>query len=351
MDSNIKNPYQHNVDIIKGFFRKPIVLVLATMMAVSCICTMFSGLILVPSQMFNEQLFSQMPSGYSSVTEDSSVGITLPATAVLITISFFFFYFFSRSQSKSLKAPAKIFKIVSLVELILVCIILGICIVLSILFLLLFAVDVITNGETGVIAFLFSLESGETSSVSFEIFLIIAIPLFVILLIISSVFGILFSSKKYRFAKSIDKSMRGIHLYKNGAMGYGIFCFISVAFSVPSVLTLCVVLTPLYAGIASLIVLISVATNIIMGIVAIKYANYIKSVSVKFNTEPVYVPDTKEYFDEAMPFGNIQGVTSQNDGNPYALPLQENTDKFCTQCGNKVGEGDLFCNKCGNKLN
>ena len=88
-----------------------------------------------------------------------------------------------------------------------------------------------------------------------------------------------------------------------------------------------------------------------MGIVAIKYANYIKSVSVKFNTEPVYVPETKENFDEAMPFGNIQGVTSQNDGNPYAQPIHENTFKFCTQCGNKVSTDDLFCNKCGNKLN
>ena len=350
MDNNIKNPYQHNVDIIKGFFKRPIVLVLAIMMTVSNLCSMFSGLILVPSRMFNEQLFSQMPSGYSSVTEDSSVGIALPATAILITISFFFFYFFSRSQRRSLNVPAKIFKIVSLVELIFVCIILGICIVLSFLFLLILAVDVITNGESGVIASLFGLESGALSSASLEVLLIVTIPLLVILVIIS-VFGILFSSMKYRFAKSIDKSMRGIHLYKNGAMGYGIFCILSGAFSLFSVISMFIVLTPLYAGIASLIVLIGVATNIIMGIVAIKYANYIKSVSVKFNTEPVYVPETKENFDEAMPFGNIQGVTSQNDGNPYAQPLQENTFKFCTQCGNKVSTDDLFCNKCGNKLN
>ena len=349
MNNNIGNPYQHNVDIIKGFFRRPIILALAILMTVSCICTMFSGMFAVSVEAFNGAILKNSSFDYSTMVSSSSGNIYLPTTSILVTVSFFFFYFFSRSQSKNLKVPAKIFKIVSLIELIIVYV-LFISFIVAIAVVLAFGFEAVDEELSALFSSSFNY-SELSAQVRHEIFTVACSTALITLFIVGAI-SVWIYTMRYRFAKSIVDSISGIHLYKNGAMTYGVISIISGALSVMVVPLYYIIFTPMYATVLLIPTLIGSAVTIIMGIVAIKYAVYIKNISMNFTTEPVYAPEEMDDSEEAMPFGNIQGVTPHiDDDNPYAQPLQENTDKFCTQCGNKVGEGDLFCNKCGNKLN
>ncbi|MGN1138161.1 MAG: zinc-ribbon domain-containing protein [Ruminococcus sp.] len=348
MNNNISNPYQHNVDIIKGFFRKPIILALAILMAVSCICTMFSGMFAVSVEAFNGPILKNSSFDYSTMVTSSSGNINLPTASILVTVSFFFFYFFSKSQSKSLKVPAKIFKIVSLIELIIVYV-LFISFIVAIAVVLAYGFEAVDKGFSTLFSSAFNYD-GLSAQVRHEIFTVACSTALITLFIVGAVFVWIYTMR-YRFAKSIDDSMRGINLYKNGAMTYGVISIVTGALSVMAVPALYTVFTPMYATVLLIPTLIGSAVTIIMGIVAIKYASYIKNISMNFTTEPAYAPEETDDFEEAMPFGNIQGVTSHiDDSNPYAQTQQKNTDSYCNKCGNSVSAEDLFCNKCGYKL-
>lgn len=349
MNNKIGNPYQHNVDIIKGFFRRPIVLALAILMTVSTLLSMFSGLFLVSGEIYNSEVLSRMPAQFTEMFEKSTDSVSLPATSILITVAIFLFYFFSRSQSKSLKVPSKIFKIVTLVEMSLVFVLFGVLIVAAAIFLA-FGFDVYDSALSSILMSSADSYFGMPTDMRYQLFVIICTTILVTLILCGAFAG-WFATMQYRFAKSIDDSMSGINLYKKGAMAYGICSIVIGGCPVISVSSLFTVFSPLFATFMLLIVLIGAATNIIMGIVAIKYASYIKNISINFSTEPVYVPEEMDDFEEAMPFGNIHGVTSHmDDDNPYAQTTPESANSYCTKCGNSVTTEDLFCNKCGNKL-
>ena len=36
---------------------------------------------------------------------------------------------------------------------------------------------------------------------------------------------------------------------------------------------------------------------------------------------------------------------------PSSINVQQNTNKFCQNCGNKLTDGDIFCPNCGTKVN
>lgn len=348
MNNNISNPYQHNVDIIKGFFRKPIILALAILMAVSCICTMFSGMISVSVEAFNGPILNNSTFDFSTMVSSSSGNINLPTASILVTISLFLFYFFSKSQGKSLKVPAKIFKIVSLIELIIVYV-LFISFIVAVAVVLAYGFEAVDKGLSTLFSSSFNYD-GLSAQVRHEIFTVACSTALITLFIVGAV-SVWIYTMRYRFAKSIDDSMRGIHLYKKGAMTYGVISIVTGALSVMVLPSLYMIFTPMYATVLLVPTLIGTAVTIIMGIVAIKYASYIKNISIDFSTEPVYTTDETDDFEEAMPFGNIQGVTSHiDDSNPYAQATQEKANNFCNKCGNSVTAEDLFCNKCGNKL-
>lgn len=348
MNNNIGNPYQHNVDIIKGFFRRPIILALAILMAVSCICTMFFGMFAVSVEAFNGPILNNSTFDFNTMVSSSSGNITLPTTSILVTVSFFFFYFFSKSQSKSLKVPAKIFKIVSLIELIIVYV-LFISFIVAVAVVFAYGFEAVDKGFSTLFSSAFNYD-GLSEQVRHEIFTVACSTALMTLFIVGAV-SVWIYTMRYRFSKSIVDSMSGIHLYKNGAMTYGVISIISGALSVAVVPSFYMIFTPMYATVLLVPTLIGSAVTIIMGIVAIKYASYIKNISINFSAEPVYATDEADDFDEAMPFGNIHGVTSHiDDSNPYAQPTQDNANNFCNKCGNSVTADDLFCNKCGNKL-
>lgn len=354
MNNNLSNPYQHNVDIIKGFFRKPIILALAILMAVSCICSMFSGMLLSsfsPSEMFSKMMPDNSSLYYSTIYNNPSFSINISATAILTTIAFFLLYFFSRSKTKKMNAPTKIFKIVTLIELIVVYVIfIAIIVAISIIFAI--GLDAI---EAEILKNLppemsYAYYAYFTGQMRHEIFNIICILLLIIFSITGAI-SVWISTMRYRFAKSIDDSIRGINLYKKGAMTYGVICIVAGSLSAITVPSLYVTFSPRYATTLLVITSIGAAVDIIMGIVAIKYAVYIKNISMNFTTEPVYAPEEMDDSEEAMPFGNIHGVTSHmDDSNPYAQTAQESANSYCTKCGNSVTTEDVFCNKCGNKL-
>jgi hypothetical protein len=120
--------------------------------------------------------------------------------------------------------------------------------------------------------------------------------------------------------------------------------------------------------------LIGSAANILFGIVAVQYANYIKEVSQNFVAQPPFTPSEGGIPDESPVFDCVYvkpNSAYQPPVNPVEAPVYEEpqetqpldepvntepaveidaTPKFCSNCGNPLGEDDYFCNNCGTKV-
>lgn len=341
MNTNYQtNPFQQNVDILKGFFKRPIVLVTAILMGVSSLLSMFSGIFVDKAL---TQFLSSLPyevRRYIGDTSTATSGFSLPILAILTTVAFFLFYFFSKNNSSELKVPATMFKVVSIIELVLVCVVAGIVI-------LAFSVTSVAIGY---------LYGAQNTAV-------LLIGVIIVCLIVLGI-AIWFCATKVKFACSIKKSTKSIYLFKNGAKIFGV---LTIIFSGISCLAVLSSLSVSDMGFMTFAGLVSAASNILLGVTAIQYANYIKEVSAKFTTQPVYGSVNPEPY-------NPENFAQTTYGTPYSQPAQPvyeqqpdedpatddvapteeapavETDSFCSACGNPVKADDYFCNNCGNKL-
>lgn len=381
MNTNFQtNPYQQNVDILKGFFKRPIILVTAILTGASALLSMFSGI-------FTSNAVNSMLSGYLNSmpyevrkyigeASTSNVSISLPVLTILLTVALFLFYFFSKNDTKNLAVPTTMFKVISIIELVCICVLTG-------LVFLLFLIGMI--GISAVQSY-YSYSDEYSYIASGASVLLIVILIFVVIIMSLIIW---YSAVKVKFACSIKKSTNSINLFKNGAKMFGVLTIIFSSISGIYVLAILSIPGMAYASFSGLV---GVAANISLGVTAIQYANYIKDVSVNFATQPAYSPVNPEPFNpqnvaqppygvpyaepvqpvnpvyqqpyEPQPVAPVEQAPETNVYEPVEQPATEEivteapteeasaveTTNFCSACGNPVKPDDYFCNNCGNKL-
>lgn len=359
-----QNPFQQNIDIIKGFFRRPITLVVAILAFASLLSNFLINYFIPLNELagsfsesfLNEQTHNTLVNsgGYPS----ASVA-PINVTGILLAVSILLFYILSRKNENALSAPSIIFKVISIIYLVAVSIL---CVVVFFLIALF--------GSIG--GFLSVVDNTKVYGY------IILFALGILALVIA--YALVSAISQVVFANSIRKSLTSIYLKRNGATLFGITCFISAGIEIAVIALISFILNntfvfyPTYAQIALFAVssAISVAFNISFGILALKYSAYIKDLSEKYHTE-AYSENFDAAYEEAQtyqefPQAPVQQMpiqqapvqqapvqTFQNE--PTAVPpapSAETSDKpkanFCTQCGQPVGEDDYFCNNCGKEI-
>lgn len=326
-----ENLYQHNTEIIKGFFRRPIVLITSIVYLVTIVASCFLDIIMSFNpevrEMLNNIIAMYLPENIA-VTTSVSADVNIPVVSILFALAFLLFYIFSRRPDGRLNGAATLLKVISIINLVAICIIIGVFLIVS-SFLLMLAPDP-----------------------QFVLLFILILAALVALLLVEAISQVL-------FANSIKKSINGIYLYKNGAQTFAVVQFIKVAVYALLAALFCFV----YNAVASMPyyyypivpepflftaigVVISIPSTLLIGILAIKYSSYITDMSQGFVPpvqqqtvyQPVYQnpepsqPNPYEPQQYAQP-------TAQYEPQPQAV--------FCTNCGKQLNPDDYFCNQCG----
>ncbi len=370
MNTNYQtNPFQQNVDILKGFFKRPIVLVTAILMGVSSLLSIVSGAVSDDSANIATKYLNSLPVEFRQYVGNQSSSVNLPVLAILTTVAFFLFYFFSKNNSKDLKVPATMFKVVSIIELVFVCVIIGL------LFIIIPCGFILIPQALEYYSYNYSYGS------SYSYIYGALIGVLIVLAIVGALL-IWYCALKVKFACSIKKSTKSINLFKNGAKGFGIFTIIVNGIACISTLGS---LSEPGKGFTVFAGLVGVAANILFGVTAIQYATYIKNISANFTTQPPYgavnpepfnpqapvqppygtpyTPPTQPVYEpyQPQPVAPVEQAPEVNAYEPVEEPATEDvapteeapaaeTNSFCSACGNPVKADDYFCNNCGNKL-
>lgn len=420
------NPFQQNVDIIKNFFKKPIVLVNTLFDTITIPLTLFAMFLLSG---FITDYYRQMYSGLSYFDDyysSNSVNIDLLGSVILImgiiacipavltAIAKFIIYFKSKSPNPNAN-PSSGFTILWILSIITV----SLAGLACFLFLI---VIIIVMDEISSLSGLSSSYYGSYYGYSDPVSMTIA-GLVILLIIFMILIGIMFFYliNQLRFYSSVRKGLNSIYLKRNGAMVYGVLrivgacfnCFIFLFYilallgAVSYTITLNDQSIPLPNEILSLYavnIALAIGSDIIGGIIAVKYAGYIKSIvtgtNQQFNANLPYsnpisaVPFNNNAYAQSQPVQNNPFDNIQNQ-NPYANPQQINpqepqapvsdnqyyepvgnpdpqedspqaedtsqteetfktenntNNNVCPNCGSPVFISDMFCNNCGTKL-
>ncbi|MCH5301073.1 MAG: hypothetical protein J1E56_07120 [Ruminococcus sp.] len=411
------NPFQQNIDIIKNFFKKPIVLVntLFEIMIIPVTLFLFFSIanylkysfyamgnfMSLYDDYYNPQI------GNSLVNFILFIGIIACIPSVLTVIAKFIIYFKSKNPNPNAN-PSSGFTILWILSIISVSLMGLLCF----FFIIAMIMAIFSSATLNQLSYYSSYDysyPGTTATIAFVILLIIYSIIFAI--------ALFYLINQLRFYQSVRKSLNSIYLKRNGAMIFGVFRIISGSFNCISFLIYLLGLIGVASVSASLsdaqsvpiyiLALITVllglgaGSSLTGGIIAVKYAGYIKSIvtgtNQQFNANFPYsnpVPFSNNAYAQTQPIQNNPFDNIQNQ-NPYANPQQINpqepqapvsdnqyyepvgnpdpqedspqaedtsqteetfktenntNNNVCPNCGSPVFISDMFCNNCGTKL-
>lgn len=297
------NPYQGNLDLIKDFFKKPLILVfviasffswafdsvveaLGAKSLVSLEAFKWGRDLIIEAQDKADFKFADISSA-----EPSSSSFSMDVVGILIPLAFLLFYIFSKSsdRTKTLTAPSILFEISAIFSIVAASVVL-VTVVLVIVLLAIFAPAYLWLAPIAAAA---------------------------------SAFLFLYALGQKKFSKSIKKSMNSIYLLNKGAMFFGVMCFVSAVIELAMCSGEAFLFTKYPEDVFSFVMLsvnsaVKIAQAVLLGIIAVVFSNYISRVSTDLVLEGASEP---------------QPETNQ--------PLT------CKKCGKPLGEDDYFCNNCG----
>lgn len=381
------NPYQQNTDIIKNFFKRPIILVFAIFSFILPLISFISSLLMSPAA--NSFLDSYVTNSGANI----SISFSIPIGSVFLAVCYLLIYIFSKNPhpAKSPSAPFTVLWVLAIISLVISSlIILLLFLFIGVFFLVLYA------GASYSYRSYYSFNDSFPQNFPAEA--IIPLFLFVIcVLLIVFAFMLFYSINNLRYLSSIRKSMHSIYLKKNGAMAFGViniifasFCFLLALVSLTGVLGNLTNTPAVFVFSGGLILLaLSGTQNLIQGIIAVQYSKYISDITRTLRKDPV---SASPYTAPAVnaPYNPAPAPQSENFANPYeaqpgmppapSAPMEnpyapqpaENTapsaapeinmpdpapvqeppanDHVCPNCGASIFKSDMFCNNCGTKL-
>ena len=337
------NIYQNNIDIVKGFFKKPIVLAAALISLISGLFGIAQNIInaingttdVTFSSLanFSDIDLSSLSSGNDYTWITLGMNIFLIAVSLLASVSILMLYITSRSNDSTLTPAATLYRVVSIIQMV----ISGLLSVLLLLCYFLFFI------------FLFSPR-------------LFFVPILLTpVILISAAYLILLGLSRMIFAGSIRKSVTSVYLKKGGAKLYGIILIISAAFELFTLLYMLLNAGELnITGILSMAV--TTADSLLMGIMALMYSSYINGFIKGFaNTVPGSGDSVENAYAEPLPYNGVDPVQPPHEYRSYEFTVQagpvngyaENNEPvniravFCTNCGKQLNPEDYFCNNCG----
>lgn len=316
----IQNPYQQNIDIIKEFFKKPIVLTLSILTFLSAAIHFLSQFVINPVSYTKLLQGLNIPVDSANIEVSSGFNpLSINIFTILSAVIFLLFYLLSKKENNNLSAPSMMFKVISIITLVLS----SLCVVLIFGSVLVFGLLFGTFSRTDA-GF-----SAEAFTITVFVATIVLLP-FCVLLILNSV-------SQLMFANSIRKSLNSIYLKRSGAVLYGIICFIFTVISVALYFIAIVFLLHLSSQYSAVTLslphivfifiecTVDIATGIVTGILAIKYAVYIKNISQKYK---IAVETPQEAVQQAAQNFNepVVQVNDTDNLNPYEaaqIPVYE----------------------------
>lgn len=322
------NPYQQNIDIIRNFFKRPIVLVSAIFSIIAFALNFFNSL--YKSMIINTSIEQQS-------LHSNNYGIFSFVYAIVISIFWIMLYNASKSERHSHKATSsiKVLNVFSIINLVLISIASFLIIMLS-LFLMIFArafdqLATFLDSEFFASDLIFGL--GKLSYNEF-----IAITIAEMIAVIIFFFYIL---ANFMFINSVKKSMTTIFLKKSGASAFGVLSFVLAAFNLIGLLP---ILRDMNFNISTLLSIASTLcfsiSFLLSGILALQYNGYIskhingQTQKHQYNTattqQPFVPPVQNDYY---VPVNNTVPAPPQNSSakaqpypiiNPNPQPVKNN---------------------------
>lgn len=332
------SPYQQNIDIVKGFFKKPIVLAYAVVSALVSLFTLTSSIFYFISM--SDFSYYYLSDYYSSVSFSLSISIISFAFNALLVISWLIIHFSSKNSADN-KTPLVGIKIVWVCSIIsLVASALCSAFLLLILFLVIvgsFLDSLYLNDFENSGAFYGSIALFSTVIAIFAVFVI--------------VFLLIYTITNLIFISSVKKSLTSIYLKSTGAKAFGVvniilFSFLCVCIVFYAVGIITYLLNPsqlisdynfqhtvvglsdiVIVALSSAILVTGALQLLLMGLIALKYSSYIKNIK-KGNNKSFSANNT--YANPVVPGPVMSNDYPQNqEFNPYnpapTSPTNENS--------------------------
>ncbi len=366
------NPYRQNVEIVKGYFKKVPVLILAILKFIGTMLSITVAIVLSGySMMFIQSISSELSetglSDLNSLVQSSPYTMiyTLIPTAivgVLVTVGYMILFIKSRSKApgSSPRGGATILFVLALIEMIYSFIAAAVILIIFIVSSVAAGVGASLNRENNSF-------SGNVNPNT-----IIAIVGFTLAFMLFMM--LFYSVNKMRYFKSIKNSCSSTNLYTGGAGAYGVANIIWVVLSFLSIGVIALLIP--FASWASnsldisldfaysdmlyesallivifliSVIVISIVYQIIEAAVAIGYKNYINK--IKYNYKPAEVPEAP-YQPQTQPQPAVPAYpqpqqfanNTQNTSSDYSAPT------YCPSCGTPIDPNSDYCSNCGNKI-
>ena len=318
------NPYQIGLENVKGFFRKPLILVVAIVYSLFFLSTIATTLMQV----------MEYSAYYGSLYNPMSGYISIAFTAIimgLLCLAVWLIYLKSRSNkpTASPSAGLTILYVYAIIALVLVCLLTGI--------LLIAIIGLLAAGNNS--SFLWDV-LGE-AGVYYQYVYSVGVPILLLIVCIVMAILILYVVSMLRFVGSARRSLRSSAMYKGGSIASGIFFSIAALGTISNLINYFTLYgySPLFKILLIVNGILSVAFLVLMAVVSFAYYGYCSKVnyaamasaprpdvysggypSVQPNPYGGYAPNSNAY----SPYGQPQNQQKQNDqagasyyGNPY----------------------------------
>ena len=367
------NPYAANVDIVKGYFRSPKVLVLGILHLISMglsILTLLttpvtSSLMTILARL--ESLGIDTSEFYRFYPSDSFTTTVYTASVVaaifissvftiLTAIAFIILFAKSRSSNPDANpvAGARILHVLSVITFvysIFVAVVLGFAFVLTF-------IAVYASSDY------YDFDSGAATVAMVVLGVFIALMIFLI---------IFYAASQKNYYGSVKRSLTSVELRNKGAAAWGVLCIIAAVFYGISVIAGFISAITSYITVRTILSLSSTIFTFVILIlsasVALGYSKYIKREKYSYNTAPNntyipaapymgnqgYYPDDQGYYPDSQPNypynqpSDRPSVPYNDNFVDYNANTQERPDT-CPNCGAPIDGVSPFCSNCGTKL-
>ena len=380
------NPYEQNSGLLKTFFSKPVVIILAAVGGVSALISIISffmqiGTLDTTIRYYNYMMGGQFASFYSNI-KPLFIIFSICSIAMTIINALGYFLLYSKSKNpdpqSNPKAGSTLLWVISIISFVVTCIL---------------AVFLI------IVAFILFIASGEVSRYEASIMTTVGVAIIIVALVFF--FYFLF---QFRFFSSIHTSFSSVQIVSKSSVAFAVFSIIFCVFAFISLFT------SLDTATAMTVIsgLLSIVNSVFLAVFALSYNSFVKSVTTGANPIGGFMPNNGQfnpynqntngqapnmnmgysYRPQQPPVNDNNQFNGQQYQNPYGSSQQSSdadkayknpyfsqdfeeqtanshNDTFnqtpvqpeeqaeqnkCPMCGAVHSGDDLFCGNCGARL-
>lgn len=380
------NPYEQNSGLLKTFFSKPVVIILAAVGGVSALISIISffmqiGTLDTTIRYYNYMMGGQFASFYSNI-KPLFIIFSICSIAMTIINALGYFLLYSKSKNpdpqSNPKAGSTLLWVISIISFVATCIL---------------AVFLI------IVAFILFIASGEVSRYEASIMTTVGVAIIIVALVFF--FYFLF---QFRFFSSIHTSFSSVQIVSKSSVAFAVFSIIFCVFAFISLFT------SLDTATAMTVIsgLLSIVNSVFLAVFALSYNSFVKSVTTGANPIGGFMPNNGQfnpynqntngqapnmnmgysYRPQQPPVNDNNQFNGQQYQNPYGSsqqpsdadkayknpyfsqdfeeqtvnpqnytfnqnpvqPEEQAEQNKCPMCGAVHSGDDLFCGNCGARL-